>query len=260
MSPQVHILDKVVPGFGPLAADIPPELQRTVVETRERVRGLVAPLGAFRQEVMEDAALSDVGKEQKLAQRLNGVRLDAGVAFDGARKAVEHVRDDAARKIQGAMFASVDGPEGARRDALLNTQREIEDLVRDALRQGEKSVVAVDTHGVALLEAGNSAHQMLVAVVEQEPIEDAKRVVLAVLRAGPIQRRLLGGEGVGKALVAKLAARVTGSDPAIAALVATKNAAEIVAATLKGDEHATFSAAHKVALGRPPVDTARKAS
>lgn len=230
---------------------LPSALIEAVRYPRSHASSLLAALPGKRASIEGNPHLSASGIDTELRQALRSFEADTSkTSEDAVRRADQH-RLDAQGRIHAKLFVGVEGSDAAKRDALAEARRDLSDLAHDAHRESRGVAIPTDTGtGLPFLAGGTDSHKMLWQVVSSGPIEDAKLLTLAALRAGPIARYKLGGEGVGTALVATLSARLAETDPEVAEAVQQRSVAERVSQVIRGDRSSALSAACR-ALGLP---------
>jgi hypothetical protein len=232
-------------------SDLSAPLAESVLFARDRASTLLDKLPAKRSAILANKRLSPSGQTDELRELRTAGEAEINALYDDAAKRGQHVIDNATRQLSGALFHEVDGTESFKRDALSTARAELFELAKDARREPNGAALALDAAtGAALLPSGNSAHRLIHEVVTKGSLADAKLLTLAVVRSGPIARRLLGGEAVEQGAVAALTARVIEVDPGAAKIAAERAQGEHVVGVIRGDRSSAMAALAKAT--RPP--------
>jgi hypothetical protein len=245
MSPAPTVLGKIIP-FAPFdETGVSPGLVAIVTYARERAGNLVAGLSAKRTQILANPDLTDEARERHLGQALASVGVDLASTSEDARKKATQARNNVSGQINETLYGGISPQEVAPARAALASH---------AQSGGMKiAEVVTDSEGRAMLGASGDIHKAIQHTVEKAPIRQAALAVAALAQADPFTLTLLGGAPVVDAARLLLETRAAAENPDLAALVASRDAADRVLSVVKGDASSAYAAAHRAALGRPPT-------
>jgi hypothetical protein len=220
--------------FPSLASTISPSIQREINRGREFVDQAIPNLTAARDQIRDDVDLSASGQASRLRQVFSAISEKIGDAFLPARQEVERERNKASGEHAQRMWSGVD-------------ERRLPDAIgslRALIAQhADGKPPFVDGKGAPVLPTGPAALRLLDGLVREGPLDDARLVTMAVLRADPIVRALVGGQPTADALLNILGQRVEQADAIAAKARSAMNDADDLLALIAGDERTARTAA-----------------